>query len=166
MNDACKMERLWAPWRMSYIDSVGRKDEGCVLCNKPAETNDMVNQILFRGDKCYVVMNLYPYNNGHLMVVPYRHISKFHDLTKDEHSDLCLLIDKSILALQKELRPEGFNVGMNLGRAAGAGIDQHLHMHIVPRWNGDTNFMPILADVKVISESLDECYCRLKQAFL
>ncbi len=160
------LKRLWAPWRMRYIDTIGRKEEGCVFCTKPAESDDLRNQIVFRSSVCYVVINLFPYNNGHLLVVPYRHIANFHDLTTDEHLDLCKLVDKSLLALKEELRPDGFNVGMNLGRSAGAGIDQHLHMHIVPRWNGDTNFMPVLANTKVISESLDECCSRLRQAFL
>jgi ATP adenylyltransferase len=152
------MERLWAPWRMSYIRSIDKEDEGCIFCKKPAENNDRDNLILLRGRHAFVIMNLYPYNNGHLLVVPYRHLPDIGDIDPDTASELWGLIVRSKQALIKAFCPEGFNIGINLGRTAGAGIDQHLHVHIVPRWNGDTNCLPVIGETKVISQSLGDAY--------
>ncbi len=160
------MERLWAPWRMKYVsgDSARELPEGtCVLCLKWQERNDTENLVLWRGEHCYMMMNLFPYSNGHLMVLPIRHTADLAELTEVERLELFELTLKGKDALSSTMNPNGFNVGMNLGRIAGAGIEDHLHLHIVPRWNGDTNFMPVLGDTRVISEALDDTYQKLKQ---
>lgn len=159
------MERLWAPWRMTYIKGIDSKEEGCVFCNKPKQDNDKENLLLFRGKRCFVLMNLFPYNNGHLMIIPYQHCSDILDLDGETSAELWNLTALSKKVLSETMRPEGFNIGMNLGRGAGAGIDQHIHMHIVPRWNGDTNFMPVLSETRVISQALEETYGMLQPLF-
>jgi len=153
---------LWAPWRIEYIRSP--KHEGCIFCDFPKENRDRERLILYRGEKAFVIMNNYPYNPGHVMVVPYRHVAKWEDLTDEELLDIMRLSQLMIKAIKKAMKPDGFNMGVNLGRVAGAGIDSHVHLHIVPRWNGDTNFMPVIADTKVIPESLEEAYEELKKA--
>ncbi|HID11997.1 MAG TPA: HIT domain-containing protein [Candidatus Latescibacteria bacterium] len=158
------MRQLWAPWRMKYILEVDRPD-GCILCDKPKEDRDEENLILYRGETCFVIMNKFPYNNGHLMVAPYRHTADLAELSPKEREELMALAGMGVTVLQQVLSAHGFNIGMNLGRVAGAGIDQHLHLHIVPRWSGDTNFMPVLGEVKVISEALEETYRKLKAGF-
>jgi ATP adenylyltransferase len=159
------MNQLWAPWRMAYIAGIDRKDEGCIFCTKPKETSDRENLVLFRGKHCFVIMNLFPYNNGHLMVVPYTHCSDICLIDKKTSGELWDLVCLSRKALAGAFHPDAFNVGINIGRIAGAGIDTHLHAHIVPRWNGDTNFMPVLGDVKVISQALHETYDALLPYF-
>jgi ATP adenylyltransferase len=160
------VDRLWAPWRMPYIMStVKQQDDGCVFCKMLAESDDERNLIIHRGSHAFVVMNLFPYNTGHLMVVPTRHTGDLASLTSDEHLELDSMIVKSHAALGKALAPHGYNIGMNLGRASGAGIVDHLHYHIVPRWSGDSNFMSVVSDTKVISESLTDTWRRLKAAF-
>ncbi|GBD94494.1 AP-4-A phosphorylase [bacterium BMS3Abin05] len=167
-NNGKGITRLWAPWRLQYIQNAdAEKEKGCIFCLIPEETpeKDRKNLLLYRGEKTFVVLNRFPYNNGHLMVVPYRHIAGFESLESDEKLEMMNLIEKSILALKKAFHPQGFNVGMNLGRVAGAGIDKHIHFHIVPRWNGDTNFMPVIGQTKVISSSLEDTLLVLKQYF-
>ncbi|MDG5815693.1 HIT domain-containing protein [Chitinispirillales bacterium ANBcel5] len=159
------MQRLWAPWRMAYIKNVDKEDEGCIFCTKPLRNNDRDDLILFRGKKCFVLMNLYPYSNGHLMVTPYQHTSDILSLDRETTMELWDFVCLCKKVLTEACNPEGFNVGMNLGRVSGAGIDQHIHMHIVPRWNGDTNFMPVLGDTKVISEGIEQTYDTLKPLF-
>jgi ATP adenylyltransferase len=160
------MDRLWAPWRMPYIMStVKQTDDGCVFCRMLAEREDERNLILQRGTRAFVVMNLFPYNTGHLMVVPLRHTGDFGSLTPEEQLELMSLVAKGQAALERCFSPHGYNIGMNLGRASGAGIADHLHYHVVPRWSGDSNFMSVVADTKVISESLIDTYARLKAAF-
>lgn len=156
------MDRIWAPWRMAYIDAP--KLEGCVFCAQPAENDDRQNLILHRGKTCFIVMNLFPYNNSHLMVTPYRHTSDFTTLQPDESAEMMQLTQYCVRLLGHAIRPDGFNVGLNLGTAAGAGIAEHLHTHIVPRWNGDTNFMPVLGDTKVLPDALWPGYDRLRAA--
>ena len=154
------MEQLWAPWRVEYIEKP--KEEGCLLCQKPRENNDEANLILFRGQNNFVILNAFPYNPGHLMVAPYRHIASLQDLTDEgakEHFDI---VKKSLELLKETLKPAGFNIGLNIGKVAGAGIEGHLHTHIVPRWQGDANFMPVLSDTRVISEALAATYKKLK----
>ena len=161
-----KADRLWAPWRMKYIEEASRGEElECFLCENPKVKDCADNLILCRGRRCFVIMNLYPYNNGHLMVAPFRHVSEFLDLTPEETAEVGVLTKLCIRALNETMHPHGFNIGMNLGRVAGAGLEDHLHVHIVPRWDGDTNFMPIIAETKVISESLQESYKRLRKVF-
>jgi ATP adenylyltransferase len=159
------MDKLWAPWRMKYISTVDDKKEGCIFCKKPFENKDKENLILLRTPHSFVIMNRFPYNNGHLLVVPNRHTAHFHDLTDPEKLDLMQTMDRAIQCLQKVLHPDGFNTGMNLGRIAGAGIAEHIHMHIVPRWNGDTSFMSVISDTKIISESLEDGYDKLSTVF-
>jgi ATP adenylyltransferase len=157
------MKRLWAPWRVTYIRDPGHS--GCIFCDKVKEDKDDENMILFRGRLNFVIMNAFPYNPGHLMVVPYRHLSNLEDLTPEERIEHSELISRSVSILKGDTGTESFNVGMNLGRAAGAGIVDHIHSHIVPRWNGDSNFMPVLAETRVISESSADIYRRLKPLF-
>lgn len=154
------MKVLWAPWRIKYI--AGDKEEGCIFCKKPKEGNDKENLILYTGETSFIIMNRYPYSNGHLMTVPYKHTNTFSDLTQDERLDLMNLTAKCLDILQV-IKPEGFNIGMNLGRTGGAGIDDHLHFHIVPRWSGDNNFMPVIGDVRVMPEYLEETYETLRK---
>ncbi|NJE01191.1 HIT domain-containing protein [Thermococcus sp. JdF3] len=156
------MKTLWAPWRIEYIRSP--KHDGCIFCDFPKENRDRERLILHRGKHCFVIMNNYPYNPGHVMIAPYRHVGKWEDLTEEELLEIMKLSQLMIKALKKTMNPQGFNMGVNLGRVAGAGIDDHVHLHIVPRWNGDTNFMPAIADTKVIPESLEEAYDELKKA--
>jgi ATP adenylyltransferase len=156
------MKAIWAPWRIEYITKEG--GEGCIFCEKPTEEKDRENLILYRGSTCFIMMNRYPYSNGHLMVVPYRHINNFSDLNEGERLDLIniTILGKEALSITNA---DGFNVGMNLGKIAGAGIEDHIHFHIVPRWNGDTNFMPVIGDTKVIPEYLDQTYLKLFEEF-
>jgi ATP adenylyltransferase len=160
MHDKKDTERLWTPWRMEYILDNSRPS-GCVFCIKPNEDDDRGNLILYRGKKTFVIMNRYPYNNGHLLIIPYSHVADMEDLASDEICEMTMEMQRSIGILKKAMNPNGFNVGMNLGKAAGSGIDDHIHLHIVPRWNGDTNFMPVLSDVRVMPEHLDDTYMKL-----
>jgi len=161
------MERLFSPWRSKYIETFSQPstaDGKCILCLAHQDNKDDEHLIVSRGKLCYVIMNLFPYNSGHLMIVPYRHIPTLLDLTDDESLEIMTSLKKMTKALQAASRPDGFNIGSNIGRTAGAGIDQHIHFHIVPRWNGDTNFMPILADTKMISEDMKEMLVKLRKA--
>ncbi len=155
---------LWAPWRIEYITDA-TKNEGCIFCEKSAEKDDRANLIVYRGKTAFVIMNRYPYNNGHLLIVPNRHTSEMADLSDEEKIELVNLLQYAQDVLQEVMKPQGFNIGMNLGRLAGAGITDHLHFHIVPRWGGDTNFMPIVGHTKVISEALEETRDHLHKAF-
>ncbi len=151
------MEKLWSPWRSQYIDSFKdkTKNDDCIFCSMiNLNVEDENNLLIEKGKLTFTVLNLYPYNNGHLMVVPYRHTDDFVTLTKEENQEIMDKLQIAYLALKEVYNPEGFNVGGNLGRVSGAGIHEHLHFHIVPRWNGDTNFMPVLGEVKVISQDL------------
>jgi len=156
------MKYLWAPWRMDYI--LGEKKKGCFFCTKLKEKKDRENLILYKGEYVFVVMNKYPYNNGHLMVVPKRHYLGLERLNDNESKELFDLLRASVKVLKACFRPYGFNIGMNIGRVGGAGED-HLHLHIVPRWAGDTNFMPVMAETKVVPEYLEKTYQRLHSAF-
>ncbi len=157
------MEQIWAPWRIEYIEM--EKPKGCILCDKPKENNGAQNYILYRGDKNFIMMNLYPYNTGHLMIAPYRHIANLEELNNEELREYWQIVTRSLKVLRKVFNPGGFNIGINMGKAAGAGIEEHVHTHIVPRWHGDTNFMPVIGDVKIISQALAETYQKLKEQF-
>ncbi len=159
------MENLWAPWRSDYIDTCSKPVKTCIFCKAKKEKKDRENLILYRGKLVFVIMNRFPYNNGHLMVVPYHHTGDIAKLTKQENCDVWETVILCKKILNKAYCPQGFNIGMNLGRAAGAGIDTHCHAHIIPRWNGDTNFMPIVGKVKVLSEDLYKSFDRLKALF-
>ena len=148
---------------MKYIKDEYSKPQGCVFCQKLEEQKDEDNLILLRGNTAFIIMNLYPYNNGHLMVVPNRHTSDFIDLTQEETTEIISLLKKSNTALTKAMNPQGFNIGLNLGRVAGAGIAEHIHWHIVPRWEADTNFMPVVNNTTVIPQALEEAYNLLKR---
>jgi ATP adenylyltransferase len=150
------LDRLWAPWRIGYV--LSEKPTGCVFCCKAAAQDDAVEMVLNRGELSYVLINAYPYNNGHLLVVPYDHCSDIGQLSEEQLLDMMRQTRRWIDVLREAMRPDGFNVGFNIGRVAGAGIEEHVHLHIVPRWNGDTNFMPVLADTRVVPQSLRECY--------
>ena len=148
---------MWSPWRSNYIDSFknAKEDDLCVFCGiEKQDINNDSNLIVHKGKFCFVMLNLYPYNNGHLMIIPYRHLSDYVELTNEELAEIAKLNKYCILALRNIISPHGFNFGANIGKAAGAGIHTHLHFHLVPRWNGDTNFMPVLGEVKIISQDL------------
>lgn len=159
------MEHLWAPWRMTYIDPKGAKEQGCIFCVKPQENRDEENLILYRGERCFVLMNLFPYNNGHLMIAPYAHVPDIEHLDAETLTEMMLTAQKSLAALRAAMHPDGFNMGINQGTVAGAGIADHVHFHVVPRWNGDTNFMPVLAETKVMPDYLQSTYRQLKPHF-
>jgi len=155
------LEKLWAPWREKFI--LCEKQPGCFLCSTSKGNKDPKNFILHRGKKCFVILNRYPYNTGHLMVAPFRHVGKLEDLKEDEASELLKITQLCIRAIKKGMKPQGINLGMNLGKVSGAGVADHLHLHIVPRWLGDTNFMPVVAETKVVSMSLYNVYKVLKR---
>lgn len=158
-------ERLWRPWRMGYVSQVEEKREGeCIFCSKPASGDDRANLILHRGRTCFIIMNLYPYNTGHIMVSPYRHVAELEELSGEELDELMGLAVLAVRAIKRAMRPQGFNLGMNLGKSAGAGYDEHLHLHVVPRWQGDANFMPVLAGSKVMPETVEDNYLRLQES--
>lgn len=154
------MEHLWAPWRIEYLQRA--PETGCILCQKPSEDNDEANLILYRGQYNFVILNAFPYNPGHLMIAPYRHIADLQHSTDEEARELFGIVKRSLELLREVLKPVGFNIGLNMGKAAGAGIADHLHTHVVPRWDGDTNFMPVLSDTKVMSEALSGTYRKLR----
>ena len=160
------MDVLWAPWRMELI--AAEKPKGCIFCELPAQVGadaDRRNLVLGRSARSFVIFNKYPYSNCHLMVVPRRHTADFDALSAEESADLHGLMQRSVRILKQALRPDGMNLGMNLGRPAGAGIDDHLHYHVVPRWSGDTNFMPVVSQTKVIIEHLAKSYETLRPLF-
>ena len=154
-------QRLWAPWRFPYLERAGPQ-EGCIFIDLPAQNNDRENLILSRGKTAFVIMNAFPYTNGHLMVAPYKSTNDLAELSDEEMLEIQQLIRNCTRWLAKAYKPEGFNLGANLGKAAGAGIEQHVHWHIVPRWVGDTNFMPVVGDVRVLPQSLEESYDRIR----
>jgi ATP adenylyltransferase len=158
------MKVLWAPWRMAYIKNA-RKPAKCIFCVKPRERRDARNLLLHRGRHGLVMMNLFPYNSGHLLVAPYAHVKSLEQLPDEVSLDLLHLTNLSLNALRAEIKPEGFNIGVNLGRVSGAGIEAHVHLHIVPRWNGDTNFMPLFAETRVIPEHLRTTWKKLHARF-
>jgi ATP adenylyltransferase len=157
------METLWAPWRLEFI--VADKPDGCIFCLFPAEDRDRERLVLARSPHSFVILNKFPYNNGHLMVVPRAHVSRLEDLADDAFADLQATLRTSIRVLRDDCGPEGLNVGMNLGRCAGAGIADHLHWHVVPRWSGDVNFMPVIAETRVVPEHLVRAWDRLRPKF-
>lgn len=162
-------EQMWSPWRSAYIEQAsGRqrpKDgEASLFTQLAQEDHDEENLILWRGDHVFVIMNRYPYNNGHLLIVPFREVERYEALTADEQVAIAQTIDRCIRWLRHALSPEGFNVGINLGEAAGAGIPEHLHVHVVPRWGGDTNFMATTGDVRVIPEAMRTTFQKLRAA--
>jgi len=159
---------MWSPWRMAYVSAEkehGFEGAGCVFCDLPALRDDARTYILYRGARAFVIMNLYPYNNGHLMVVPYVHVDALGALDEPTLTEMMTLAQRTQAVVGERMRPQGFNIGINQGRAAGAGIADHVHMHVLPRWVGDTNFMPALGDVRVMPQHLDETYQLLLPGF-
>jgi ATP adenylyltransferase len=157
------MEHIWAPWRIQYI--LDEKPEGCILCEKPKEDKDVQNYILYRGDRNFIMLNSYPYNPGHLLVAPYRHIGSLEELMEEERNEHFKLISRSLEVLKEAFKPGGFNIGSNIGGVAGAGIEDHFHSHVVPRWQGDTNYIPVLADLRVLPQALSDTYKTLEGKF-
>ena len=158
------MKVLWAPWRMAYVKNA-RKPARCIFCVKSKERRDENNLLLHRGRHGLVMMNLFPYNSGHLLIAPYAHVKGLEQLPDEAALDLMHLTQLSLKVLRAEMKPEGFNVGINLGRVAGAGIEAHVHLHLVPRWNGDTNFMPLFGETRVMPEHLQATYRKLRARF-
>jgi ATP adenylyltransferase len=155
------MDNLWAPWRIRYI--LDERESGCFFCRKPQENADAKNHVLIRERTCFALLNTYPYNPGHLMIAPYKHTGELDDLGEQELAELMALTRRCKQILAAALRPDGFNIGLNLGKTAGAGVLDHVHVHVVPRWNGDTNYMPVLADTRVVPQALDEVYETLRK---
>ena len=155
------MDTLFTPWRMEYIRS--SKKDGCIFCEMLAR-DDRDALIVRRGRHAFLVLNRYPYNNGHYMSVPYRHVDSLENLSAEETAEMMALLAQGIVALRKAFNPEGFNIGANIGKVAGAGVKDHVHMHVVPRWAGDTNFMPLFGETRVIPQTLEETYDELKAA--
>lgn len=157
------MDKIWAPWRLKYVSKIVKAKKGCVFCNIFNEKKDVTNYIFIRQKYCFAVLNIYPYNNGHCLVLPNRHVNDLSQLKSEEKVELFELVEYVKVLLENALTPAGFNIGLNLGSAAGAGVPKHIHFHIVPRWRGDVNFMPVTAGTKVISQSLKALYKRLIQ---
>ena len=155
------MEYIWAPWRLEFIMKGG--EGGCFLCEKPKEKDDAANYVLYRGKYNFIILNAFPYNPGHLMIAPYRHTGQIAELEREESNEHFKLIKFGVTLLTDVIKPDGYNVGMNLGKVAGAGVADHLHTHIVPRWQGDTNFMPVVGEIKVVPEALAKTYSKLKE---
>ena len=158
------MENLWAPWRMTFIRPKSEPAPGCIFCTQPAANRDEEYYILHRGEHCFMMLNLYPYSNGHTMIAPNRHVDSIEKLSAAELADLMAQAQLALRALRVAMNPDGFNMGINQGKVAGAGFADHVHYHIVPRWNGDTNFMPVIADIKVMPEHLNRVYREMKDA--
>ncbi len=157
------MKNIWAPWRKEFI--LSKKEENCFFCEAVKENQDRKNLVLYRGEECFCILNKYPYNNGHLMVAPNLHKDDLSKLSSSEMLELMTLTRDMKSILSKRMNPDGFNLGINMGKVAGAGVEGHIHLHIVPRWEGDTNFMPVISDTKVIPQSLDDLYVELKDCF-
>jgi ATP adenylyltransferase len=158
------MENLWAPWRMAFIRPKTAPPPGCIFCTQPAAHRDEEFYILHRGELCFMMLNLYPYSSGHMMVAPYKHVGSIEQLDAPTLSEMMAQAQLGLKALRMAMHPDGFNMGINQGKVAGAGFADHVHFHIVPRWNGDTNFMPVIADIKVMPEHLDTVYHELQEA--
>ena len=157
------MQQLWAPWRINYIRE--QKEKGCIFCSKQKSTDDKNSLILSRGDHSFVLMNLYPYNNAHLLISPYEHVETTDKLDLETLNEIIWFANESMIILKENLKADGYNFGANIGSAGGAGIVDHIHFHVVPRWNGDTNFMPVISETKVQVQGLQETYDELKIHF-
>lgn len=159
-------DRIWAPWRLEYVKDAAKDEEsGCIFCTKPAAGDDRGSLIVHRGRLAFVILNLYPYTNGHLMVAPYEHIGRLQDLAGETVAEMMTLSQQAMRVLEESFNPHGFNVGINQGRVAGAGVEHHIHLHVVPRWGGDTNFMPVVADTRVMPQTLDQTFEALTGRF-
>jgi ATP adenylyltransferase len=150
------MKHLWSPWRLEYLTEP--KTDGCIFCHAAGQDDDRQNLVLLRGERAFLILNRYPYNNGHFMAVPYAHVPSLEDLDAETLAELMLLLNRGMAALRATMNPQGFNIGANLGRVAGAGVEEHVHLHAVPRWSGDTNFMPIVGNMRVVPETWLQTY--------
>jgi ATP adenylyltransferase len=159
-------QRIWAPWRLEYVKDASKdKESECIFCAARAGDDDEANLIVHRGESCFVILNKYPYTNGHLMVAPYEHVSTLQTLDAETTTEMMVLAQRGMSALEASYAPHGYNVGVNQGRVAGAGVEHHIHMHVVPRWGGDTNFMPVLGDTRVMNQTLEDSYQTVREAF-
>jgi ATP adenylyltransferase len=159
-------ERIWAPWRLPYVkDAAKDSEQECIFCIKPADDDDEANLIVHRGKRSFVILNLYPYTNGHLMIAPFEHVASLPELDGETLTEMMTLTQRAMGVLEDAYAPHGYNVGFNQGRVAGAGLEHHIHMHVVPRWGGDTNFMPVLADTRVMPQTLEQSYAVLRDGF-
>jgi ATP adenylyltransferase len=156
------MRHIWSPWRLEYL-TTDRKP-GCIFCNAAQSSDDRENLVLHRGEEAFLILNRFPYNNGHLMVVPYAHVASPEELGPAILTEMMVLMNRGLAALRSAMQPEGFNAGLNLGRVAGAGVEDHVHIHVVPRWLGDTNFMPVVGDMRVVPQTWMQTYDQLKAA--
>lgn len=157
--------RIWAPWRLTYVkDAAKGSGEGCIFCVKPTEGDDAANLIVHRGERSFVMLNLFPYTSGHLMVAPYEHLGRLQELPAATLAEMMELAQRAMSRLEEVYEPQGYNVGFNQGRVAGAGVEHHIHLHVVPRWAGDNNFMPVIADTKVMPQTLEQSYEALRGA--
>jgi ATP adenylyltransferase len=159
------MQYLWSPWRMTYIEK-HKDEEGCVFCEAQVQPDGPENLIVFRGERAFVILNRYPYTSGHLMIVPYAHHPSLEGLDPESRAESMELVARAIVVLRQVYQPQGFNIGVNIGDAAGAGIKEHVHLHVVPRWTGDTNFMSALARTRVLPEKLEQTYARVREAWV
>jgi ATP adenylyltransferase len=160
------VERIWAPWRLEYVKDASKdNEEQCIFCAALNAGDDEAALIVHRGDRCFVILNKFPYTNGHLMVAPYEHVDSLEALDPETSAELIALAQRGINALRASYSPHGYNVGVNQGRVAGAGVEHHIHMHVVPRWGGDTNFMPVLGDTRVMNQTLEDSYETVRGAF-
>lgn len=159
------MENLWSPWRMKYISGDGTPAGECVFCSAPNQEDSPKNLVVHRGDKAYAILNRYPYTTGHLMIVPFLHVPSIEDLTPATRAEMMEMVSRALTVLREVYRTDGFNVGINMGSAAGAGISEHAHIHIVPRWGGDTNFMSTIGETRVLPEELEETFVKIKKAW-
>jgi ATP adenylyltransferase len=156
-------QRIWAPWRLSYVKDASKDQESsCIFCAALEAGDDEASLIVHRGERCFVILNKFPYTNGHLMVAPYEHVANLQDLDAETLAEMMALAQRGIAALETSYAPHGYNVGFNQGRVAGAGVEHHIHLHVVPRWGGDTNFMPVLGDTRVMNQTLEDSYATLK----
>jgi ATP adenylyltransferase len=158
--------RIWAPWRLPYVKDASKDtDEGCIFCTAPAADDDRANLIVHRGERCFVILNKFPYTNGHLMVAPYAHLPTLPQLDTETVAEMMALAQRSMVVLDEAYGPQGYNAGLNQGRIAGAGFEGHIHLHVVPRWAGDTNYMPVIGDTRVMPQSLEDSYAALEGNF-
>ncbi len=158
------MERLWSPWRSQYVSSAG-EDAGCIFCEARKQRDEAESAVLYRAEEVFVVLNAFPYNSGHVMVAPFRHAGELEELSPNERAELMEVTTQTVAVIREAISPHGFNIGLNLGRVAGAGVPGHLHVHVVPRWGGDTNFMPVVGETKVLPESLSDTGAKLRPLF-
>jgi ATP adenylyltransferase len=155
------LEIIWTPWRYEYVNSVDER-EGCIFCEKPKEDNDRENLVVSRGKRCFAILNLFPYTTGHIMIAPYEHTGTIEELDPETLTEMMVLAQRSMYAIREAFGPDGFNLGINISRVAGAGIKDHVHLHLVPRWAGDSNFMAVIAETKIFPRTLDEVWLALK----